>query len=218
MNPLYPGDHRATLTQRLAGQVRQSILGGAYAPGAPLREAELSARYDVSRHVIREILRTLAADGLVDYASFRGARVPVITEADARDIYRSRRAIECGPEAMTTMPDGESISAIHGAFAAAVKAADWPRAFELDTDFHAALLAAADSPRASAWLAGLLRDLRLAHLVAPSFNHRVMQDSVAQHGEVVAAIEAGDATAARAALRRHLDAAEAALVGDMGRA
>ena len=210
-------DHRATITQRLARHVREAILAGAYAPGAPLREGELATRYEVSRHVIREVLRTLAADGLVDYASFRGARVPVLTEADARDIYRARRMVECGPEAMSVLPDRRAIAAIHRDFTAAVKAGDWTRTFELDIDFHAAIMAAAGSPRASAWLAGLLRDLRLAHLVAPSFNRQAFEASVAQHGEIVAAIEAGDAAAARAAMRRHLDAAECALLGEMSR-
>jgi DNA-binding GntR family transcriptional regulator len=210
-------DHRATITQRLAAQVGEQILAGAYPPGAPLREAELAARYDVSRHVVREVLRTLAADGLVDYASFRGARVPVITEADARDIYRARRMLECGAEAMSPLPDRETIGRIHRQFTAAVDAADWPRAFALDVEFHMAIVAASGSARALAWLSGLLRDLRLAHLVAPAFNRQAFVDSAAQHGEIVAAMEAGDAAAARAAMRRHLEAAECALIEGMHR-
>ena len=69
--------------------------------------------------------------------------MPVITEADARDIYRSRRILECGPDALRPLPDPKPIAAIHRAFAAAVAVADWPRAFEIDVDFHVALLAAA---------------------------------------------------------------------------
>ena len=210
-------DHRATITQRLAMQVRALILAGVYAPGAPLREGELAARYEVSRHVVREVLRTLAADRLVDYASFRGARVPVLTEADARDIYRARRMVECSSESMSALPDREAIGPIQRAFTAAVKAGDWSRAFDLDVDFHGAIVAAAGSARSSAWLAALMQDLRLAHLVAPSFNGLAFVESVAQHDEIVAAIEAGDADGARAAMKRHLDAAECALLADMRR-
>lgn len=208
-------DHRATITQRLAARIGELILAGTYAPGSALREGELAARYEVSRHVIREVLRTLAADGLVDYASFRGARVPVLTAADARDIYRARRMAECGPDAMSAPLDREAIDWIHRDFSAAVKAGDWARAFELDVAFHLALMTGAGSPRASTWLAGLLRDLRLAHLAAPEFNAAAFEASVAQHGEIVAALAAGDAQAARAAMRRHLDAAEQALIGGM---
>lgn len=208
-------DHRATITQRLAVQLSERIFAGAYAPGTPLRESELALRYEVSRHVIREVLRTLAADGLVDYASFRGARVPVLTEADARDIYRARRMVESGPEAMSALPDRKAIARIHREFSAAVKAADFARAFELDVAFHTEILAASGSPRASAWLAGLLQALRLAHLVAPSFNRQAFIASVAQHGAIVEAIEAGDAEGARQAMKRHLDAAEASLIEDM---
>ena len=210
-------DHRATITQRLAVQLSERIFAGAYAPGAPLREGELAARYEVSRHVIREVLRTLAADGLVDYASFRGARVPVLTEADARDIYRARRMVECGAEAMSVLPDAATIGQIHRDFSAAVKAGDFGRAFELDVVFHAEIMAASGSPRASAWLAGLMQSLRLAHLVAPSFNRQAFVASVEQHGAIVAAIEVGDAEATRQAMRHHLEAAEAALIEDMAR-
>ncbi len=208
-------DHRATITQRLAVQLSEQIFAGAYAPGTPLREGELAARFEVSRHVIREVLRTLAADGLVDYASFRGARVPVLTEADARDIYRARRMVECGPEAMSALPDRKTIGRIHREFSAAVKAADFARAFDLDVAFHREILAASGSPRASAWLAGLMQALRLAHLVAPSFNRQAFTASVAQHGAIGEAMEAGDAEEARQAMKRHLDAAEASLIEDM---
>lgn len=217
MSSLPHSDHRATITQRLAVQVGERILAGAYAPGAPLRESELAARYQVSRHVIREVLRTLAADGLVDYTSFRGARVPVLSEADARDIYRARRMVECGSEAFSVLPDRKMITGIHRQFAAAVKAADFGRAFDLDVSFHGAILAASGSPRAAAWLSGLMQALRLAHLVAPSFNEQAFVASVAQHDEIVEAIEAGDAQRAREAMRRHLDAAEQALIQDMTR-
>jgi DNA-binding GntR family transcriptional regulator len=212
------GDHRATITQRLAARVRERILAGAYAPGAPLREGELGERYGVSRHVIREVLRTLAADGLIDYTSFKGARVPAFTEVDARDIYRARRMVECGSEAMSPLPDPALIECIHRNFAEAVRARDWPRAFELDVAFHSAIVAAAGSARTAAWHKSLLRDLRLAHLAAPTFNERVFADSVAQHAEITAAIAAGDASGARAAMKRHLDDAERALLEEMAAA
>jgi DNA-binding GntR family transcriptional regulator len=212
------GDHRATITQRLAARVRERILTGVYAPGAPLREGQLGELYSVSRHVIREVLRTLAADGLVDYTSFKGARVPAFTAVDARDIYRARRLVECGSEAMATLPDAALIDRIHRDFTDVVRARDWPKAFELDVVFHGAIVAAAGSARTTAWHRTLLRDLRLAHLAAPTFNERVLADSVAQHAEIVAAITAGDAPAALLAMKRHLDDAERALLEGMAAA
>lgn len=206
---------RATIAQRLAADLAQSIVRGDHPAGAPLREGELALRYGVSRHVVREGLRTLAADGLVDYASFRGARVPILTEADARDIYRARRMVECGPEALTDLPDAAAVRACHDAFAAAVRSGDFDRAFDLDMAFHHAVHAATDGPRLAAWRANLMQALRLAHLVAPSFNRQVMFDSIDQHAAVLAAVEAGNADAARDAMKRHLDASERALLEDM---
>jgi len=217
-DPQDADDHRATTTQRLAARLRERILSGAYAPGAPLREGELGQLYGVSRHVIREVLRTLAADGLVDYASFRGARVPAFTEADARDIYRARRMVECGADAMAVLPDAALIAEIHRDFANAVRDHGWSRAFELDVAFHAAIVAASGGGRAIAWHRSLMQDLRLAQLAAPSFNEQVFAASVEQHAQVVAAIAAGDAEAARLAMRRHLEDAERALIEDMAQA
>lgn len=216
MNEPALADHRATITQRLAAHLGELILAGTYAPGAPLREGELSARYQVSRHVIREVLRTLAADGLVDYASFRGARVPVLTVEDARDIYRARVMAECGPHAMSAGVDRKAAARIHRDFSTAVKARDWRKAFDLDVEFHLAIATGAGSPRACAWLAGLLRDLRLAHLTSPEFNARAFEASVAQHAEIVSALNANQAEAARLAMKRHLDDAEQVLIEGMG--
>lgn len=52
----------------------------------------------------------------------------------------------------------------------------------------------------------------------PVFNQQGFMASVAQHGEIVAAIEVGDASAVCAVMKRHLDAAERALIDEMGRA
>jgi len=210
-------DHRATITERLAVQVGEQIFAGTLKPGVPLREADLAARFAVSRHVIREVLRTLVADGLVDYASFRGARVPLLSLEDARDIFRARRMLEAGAEAMPLLPDASDIRAIHRRFAAAVKAKDWPLAFNLDRAFHGKIMETAGSARMSAWLATLQKDLRLAYLVAPSFNQEGFLESVDQHGEIVAALETGDRVRALAAMRAHLDAAENELVEGMER-
>ncbi len=206
---------RATVTERLAVDLAQRIVGGEYRPGAALREIDLTAHYGVSRHVVREVLRTLASDGLVDYASFKGARIPKLTEADARDIYQARRMVECGPGAMTLAIDLPAVRRLHDAFTRAVKSRGFDRAFDLDVAFHLAISETSGSVRATAWLEGLMRSLRLAHLVAPSFNHQVLIDSVAQHDAVVTALEAGDALAGRMAMRDHLDAAEQALISDM---
>ena len=70
-----PISHRSTITERIAALIRHRVLDGTLPPGTPLREEDLAREFDVSRHVIREMLRVLAADGLADYSSFKGARV-----------------------------------------------------------------------------------------------------------------------------------------------
>lgn len=209
-------DFRATITQRLVSLLTERIIAGAYAPGANLRETELVTQYKVSRHVIREVLRTLSADGLVEYASFKGARVPSFTKADAHDIYQARRLAECSSGAMTVLPDLGLIERIHQQFVDAVSTRSWARAFELDADFHCAIVAASGSKRISDWHHGLLQALRLAHLVTPTFNKQAWAISVEQHALIADAIRAGDVPQARDAMRSHLEESERILVDDMG--
>src|SRR4051812_42250376 len=128
---------RSTMTEQLAGMMRDQILAGRFPPGTPLREEELAHEHHVSRHVVREILRVLAAEGLAEYASYRGARVPQLTEDDVHDIYRARTFIESGaidPEYLRDQTG--KLAQVHRNFAAAVAGRDWRDAFQLDMEFH----------------------------------------------------------------------------------
>ena len=212
-----PIDHRATMAQRLSAQVTARILSGELAPGISLKEEELVRRYAVSRHVIREVLRMLAADGLVEYRSFKGARVPQFTESDARDIYQARRIQECSSESMMKLPNADLLSSINEDFARAVRKKNWKSAFDLDVAFHMTIVAASNGERASAWHRSLMQQLRLAELMVPTFNSADFVASVAQHAGIVDAIKAGDVVSARRAMRYHLDAAERALVVGLAR-
>ncbi|WP_397420100.1 GntR family transcriptional regulator [Phenylobacterium sp.] len=196
------------MTQWVSGQLREQVLSGALPAGAPLREEDLAAEFGVSRHVVREALRLLAADGLADYASYRGARVPRLSGEDVRDIYRARTFIET---AALLRGDGDlarELALIHGRFVRAVSEKAWVEAFASDVAFHGALAAAAGSDRLTAWHSDLMRSLRLAHLVAPAFQEQGLSESVAQHAEIIVALTAGDQAGAARALEDHLGTAQ----------
>jgi len=82
-------------------KIRQSIIELEYAPGAPLRESNLSTLYGVSKTPIREALVRLEKEGLVEISKFRGARVRGYTVRDVREIYEMRELLEgfCAREA-----------------------------------------------------------------------------------------------------------------------
>ena len=90
------GDRRkkVPLGKRATEDLRRAILMGRYKPGERLVEDRLSAELGISRVPIREALRTLAGDGLVDVRPRRGATVAVISVAMAQDLIEVRAMLE----------------------------------------------------------------------------------------------------------------------------
>ena len=204
---------KVTGAEKLAESLRRRILRGEFAAGAPLREEELASNYRVSRHVIREVLRRLTADGVAEYSSFRGASIPVLSRADVRDIYRGRELVECESlRAGAAELDVQKLARVHSEFAAAVLRHEWDSAFDIDVDFHSLIVSASGSKRLVKWHRQLLLSLKLAHLSAPEFQSRGLQQSVPEHADVVLSVAAGDADAASAALQRHLHNSECLLL------
>jgi DNA-binding GntR family transcriptional regulator len=85
----------APLVQHTLRQLLRDILAGVYGPGARIREAEVALRMGVSRAPVREALRVLEQDGLVEHLPFRGAQVVNPTAAEIADIF-DLLAVACG--------------------------------------------------------------------------------------------------------------------------
>ncbi|MFP3395848.1 GntR family transcriptional regulator [Brevibacterium sp. H602] len=78
----------------VAAQIRTDIIKGKLEPGTKLREVALTERYEVSRIPIREALRTLEADGLVESRKFSGSVVAPSPAEDAEDLFEIRIVLE----------------------------------------------------------------------------------------------------------------------------
>ena len=81
-------------TERVADDVRAMILHGDLSPGSRLGEVELAERLGVSRTPVREALTRLGAEGLVELAPNRGARVATWTRAELEGIFDLRSSLE----------------------------------------------------------------------------------------------------------------------------
>jgi GntR family transcriptional regulator, trigonelline degradation regulator len=84
----------APLRKRVVDALREAIISGRLEPGARLTERELIAMTSVSRTVVREALRQLESDGLVDIIPNKGPIVRCLTAEEARDLYRIRAVLE----------------------------------------------------------------------------------------------------------------------------
>lgn len=82
-----------TLPEQIANRIGQDILDGAYQPGEPLREQDLSDAYQVSRGPVREALRILEMDGVVRILPNKGAQVTRLSVQEVADIFEIRAAL-----------------------------------------------------------------------------------------------------------------------------
>lgn len=83
-----------TLTSVVAESIQEAIYQGELRPGDPLREIEFSESLQVARGTVREALRLLQEDGLVEILPHRGAFVTTLTASRVRDIYSVRANLE----------------------------------------------------------------------------------------------------------------------------
>jgi len=198
-----------TATEYVEATLREAILSGAIAPGTPLRQEELATTFKVSRMPIREALRQLEAQALVDFEPHRGAVVVQITLLDAMDNYAIRAALE--PQALRlSIPNltEEDFTIAEEILAEIDQETDPGRMGELNRRFHMTLYAQAGLPRLIALteqhLASADRYLRF-HLAAIG---DMGQD---EHREMLAACRAGDEARAIDALARHHGRASTAM-------
>ncbi|WP_225993079.1 GntR family transcriptional regulator [Actinomadura rudentiformis] len=83
-----------TAQQFVLAELRRAITTGELKPGAPIRQDALAERLDVSRVPLREALKILEGEGLVEHQAHRGYFVAVLSMADLREIYRIRALLE----------------------------------------------------------------------------------------------------------------------------
>ena len=195
-------------------RLRAEILEGTLAPGARLVVGDLAERYGVSPTPLREALRRLAAEGLVDWQPQRGARVATATRRDAEDLYELRLALEpvaLGQSIVTAAGDpayADAVRAAYDAFCAAGPGlAD---VLEAHHGFHAALMARCPNrPMVTAIERYAQQSVRFQMLATAGRSGR--RDLDAEHRALLDAAVRGRADDAVRVLTEHLRASLAEL-------
>lgn len=207
---------RQTVGEELAARLRRQILAGELLPGAPLREAALAGRYGASRPSVRDALRQLDHEGLVQHETHRGARVTRLTRDEVRDILALRTIVEPAVIRRFGLPDDlrDRLAGYVERLESAAAADDWPSYGEADVGFHETLVAAARSTRLSEAHGRAMRQL-LLHLVSvdraeaspgPARRH------VAEHRRLAELLATDERQEAARLLSGHLKDALAALL------
>ncbi|HEU4568713.1 MAG TPA: GntR family transcriptional regulator [Marmoricola sp.] len=198
--------------------LRAAILGGEVAPGERLGEVELAEQLGVSRTPVREALRRLAADGLVEVLPNRGARVAQWTTEDLEEIYDLRAMLEShGAARAAERIDPAELPALHRlcaemeACAERGRKRDLDRLAELNAELHRRIVDAAASPRLASLIAAVVQ-VPLVMRTFQRYDADALQRSLGHHRELVAALAAQDGEWARSVMRSHVLAAKAVLV------
>jgi DNA-binding GntR family transcriptional regulator len=198
---------RAALHEQVAHRLRQMLVESRIPPGAKLNERELSEVLHVSRTPLREAIKMLAAEGLVELLPNRGAIAVELNEADILNTFEVMAGLEgmSGELAAQRITDAElaEIRAMHFEMMAAWTRRDLSNYYRLNSQIHEAINRAAKNPV----LTDTYRQVN-ARLQALRFRSNQDEEkwkrAVKEHEKMVEALAARDAAAMRQVLMDHL--------------
>ena len=189
---------RASTTEQVLQELREAIIDGRIAQGEALREIPLSRTFGTGRSAVREAIRQLVQEGLVEYELHRGAFVRVMSLADRLDVYVAREAIEAGVARLAVEaslpPDLSALRAALEDLRTRAKGHDHVTEELIDADirFHEELVGLADSPRLRRAHETLVAETRMLLRHHPAYP---WADYVRDHERLLDAIERRDSRA-----------------------
>ena len=183
------------------------ILDGELARGTRINELTLAARLGISRGPLREACRSLTQAGLLETRTNRGFFVRKLAHKEVLDLYELRAGLmRLAGDLIAQRATPEQVARLRvlvaGMDAARVQS-DTARFQDLNTEFHAALVEAADNRRLQEVYQGLVKELRLFRrrgLVSGA----AMESSNREHRAIVDAIARHDAACAAATMENHI--------------
>jgi DNA-binding GntR family transcriptional regulator len=188
------GSRQSDLAWQVADQVRELIVLQRLLPGEKVRQAELAAELGVSRSPLREALRTLESEGLVQYAPNRGYLVTRLAASDMSEIYMMRQLLEAELILHMRRPTEDEIMALEESNAAMSRAIDSSSIAQIlvaNREFHFGIFAMSELAlvrREIERLWQLSECYRAAYLWLPETKARI----VGEHQGIMAALKSYD--------------------------
>ncbi|MDR0840320.1 MAG: GntR family transcriptional regulator [Christensenellaceae bacterium] len=198
---------KQSLTTKVYTHIRDGILDGSYKIGDLLIETRLADELEVSRTPIREALKQLELEGLVQSIPNRGVRVQGISDDDLSDIYTIRLLLEgqaayWAAERIDTAQLDKLAETVE-LMELYTRKNDVPHLAQLDSEFHDVLYSAANSRMLKQVLASLHQNARRAR--RSSLNEPLRPaDSLREHRAIFMALESHDPEQAKQAMEQHL--------------
>lgn len=220
MSAVLEGLRRLPLGVEAARVLREAILGGRLKQGERMNETELSRHLGISRGPLREALRQLEHERLVEFSPYRGRRVVQITTQDALDVlavrsllepYAARRALE---EAGTEL--GKLLKTAAERMEALAGSGDSSAMAVAHNDFHAILYRhSGNQLLARLWVT--MQDTVNLYLQVNQTTFGTIESVPSQHDEILSAVIRGDSEALQRHVQRHLEVSRDILDNAIGR-
>jgi DNA-binding GntR family transcriptional regulator len=220
MSPVEIPSHKQ-LRHVVAEQLRLAILEGTYRPGEWLRQERLAQELGVSQMPVREALKELTAEGLVEHVPYRGVRVVEFSPEDVADLYAHRSFLEgAAVHAAALRITDEELAELHsllGQMKQRMAPEELQEYRDLNRRFHQTIYAASRRSYLIRTLAQLWEAFptmlwgnyfRTALATLPDRD----ANDTHEHDEILAALEAHDAVHAEQLVRRHIQAAFQSLI------
>jgi DNA-binding GntR family transcriptional regulator len=210
---LSPFDRPVTLRQSVAQHLRDMMQQGALKPGERLREQALCQKLQISRSTLREALRTLEAQRLIEIQPHRGPVVASMSPGEIRDLYDMRGLLE-GYIARefalhAAAPQRQALALAFERLATAVQTDELANLLQAKQAFYQVLLQGCPNRVAAEMHDSLVARINLLRATSLSRPDRAAQ-SLGEIGLIVQAIERGDGQGAQRAAQRHIRCAQAA--------
>lgn len=202
------GISRRYLHDEVAERLRKLILDGELEPKSRINEAELCERFGISRTPLREAIKTLASEGLVEIQPAKGAIVRKFSARDLLQILEVLKTLEqLGGRMACAQASEETIAALkamHDEMMALYAKRDRLDYFKLNQAIHSALVAASGNAvlvEMHGTLQARIKRLRFIGNEGPE----KWAGAVAEHEEMMAALARRDGEALAAAIGKHMD-------------
>jgi len=196
-----------TLAAKAHESLRKAIINGELVPGRLYSMSALASHFNVSRTPVREALLLLSDQGMVRMERNQGIRILQTTVHDLEEVFALRLLLEVPATFRATRQmTPTTLSKLRQQYRGMDRAAgnsDESRAMECDRHFHRIILDCSGNRRLASFV-DTLRDVALTYGASTAGKSRTLRDIVAEHQPLLNCIEAGDAPAAAAIMRKHI--------------
>jgi DNA-binding GntR family transcriptional regulator len=211
----------AAAVEKAYAAIRDGIMNGIYPGGSHLKAEDLAVAIGVSRTPVREALRRLHAEGLVDFVANRGAYVLSWDKSDVEEVFGLRMVLESfGARKAATARTPEQLAELRSlAERMTVAARERPPHYleliaQLNSEFHKLVHISSGVKRLLPILISVIQ-IPLTMRTFNRYNAEDLERSMAHHRELVAALEARDSEWAASVMRSHIVAAHHVFLGSV---